>query len=113
MRIELVGNVNDSPLWRAVSRTAGEWLNACPATEAGWTIRVRRKSSSDDDMLVVDCEGYDPRDYWAVVIDQEARKVDVAVAVDRDDDLAGPNEIAEFLIALVSGAADSLADSNT
>ena len=110
MRLELVGNLNDSPLWRTVGRTAGEWLDACPATAAGWTISVRRKSSSDDDILVVDCEGDDPTDYWAVFIDQEVRKVDVAVAVDGDDDLAGPDEIAEFLLALLSGAADAVVD---
>lgn len=110
MRLELVGNLNDSPLWRTVGQTAGEWLNACPATAAGWTMSVRRKSSSDDDILVVDCEGDDPRDYWAVFIDQEVRKVDVAVAVDGDDDLAGPSEIAEFLLALLSGAADAVAE---
>ena len=73
MRLELVGNLNDSPMWRTVRQTAGEWLNARPTLAAGWTITIRRKCPSDDDVLVIECEGDDPRDYWPVFVDYEFR----------------------------------------
>ena len=110
MPIELVGDLNDSPLWRTVRDAAEKWLEARPTAAVGWTISIRRKCPSDDETLVVECEGDDPRDYWAVYVDPDARHVTVAVAADGDDDLTGPGETTEFVLALLCGAANSDVD---
>jgi hypothetical protein len=106
MPVQLVGNLNESPLWRAVRQTAEEWLECHPCTAARWTLVVRRKCPADDDMLVLECDWDCPNDYWAVYVDEGAQSLVVAVAVDGDEDLIGPNETAACLIALLSDAAD-------
>jgi hypothetical protein len=94
-----------SPFWQKVRDVVDHVLAAQVMPASRWTLTIRRQDAADARMLV-EMEGDSPADHWAVVINDDALEVTVAVEVDGDDDLAPPDKTAAFLVDLLDHVAE-------
>ena len=104
--VRLEGALGDSPLWRQVRRSLGDWFERAPHWARGWTLVVRPKTQADDDMLVEDGEADDPTRCWALCIDGDSLRVTLAVATAGVEEAVSAADAAGFLIELIGEVAD-------
>jgi hypothetical protein len=109
--VRLQGSCGNSAFWREVRRRVEDGRDTVPSHALTWSVVVRRKTTSDDRVLVASGEAEDPSDYWAVYVDDEALELTVCVSHEHEFDLTSA-ATAEFLIELLSHASDPIADKN-
>jgi hypothetical protein len=110
MKLRLEGALAGSPPWHEVRRAVQSWIQDCPAWAEDWTLVVRPKTAADDHALVEDGETEDPVRLWAVFVDDEGRRVTLAVPCSAEDGIDDAAHTAGFLIELLATVADPSAE---